>query len=214
LGGATFRDAAESLRGFEQSVHQTSEGLFEQTAVLLNQQSALSQVDAFFDRVVNRARQAGSETQSFAERFREGFKQLFKGFSGEGFAQLADAAEKTVKEIESPLDKFQEKLASVRQQFSAGLLDENQFALATQKAVAELRDATGLGEVKLSGAAVAGSAEAVSAINRFQAGAAEPRRVEELLKQAKEIQRQQLEEAKRTREAIERLAEVGGGSDL
>lgn len=118
------------------------------------------------------------------------------------FEKMDAAASSIGDNVMSPLAKFKKDLAEIEKLALNDLLTEDEAALA---AAGKLKDLAGsLSERASPGALRRGSAEAFSAVN--QASKQNPiNRVAEILARAERMQKQELEEAKKIKKAIEGL---------
>lgn len=141
------------------------------------------------------------------------FKNAQPPQGGEGlddFVRLWDKAAKIWEDIQSPLDRFQNKLADLDELLQAGILSWEDYALATSKAFEELEKAQKLTSTTAPAAAVEGSREAYSAIVAFRQdrGQDAQQRIESVLKESRAIQERQARAAEETAHVLQNLTVV------
>lgn len=122
--------------------------------------------------------------------------------------KLEAQASKIRDETQAPLEKFRDALDEITELEEQGLINANEKALAIAKQVDELEKAAKL-EQKAPEALEAGTNAAFEAIAKFQremaSGQSPQQRVEDLVKEQTEIQRQQLLAAQQTAQAVSNL---------
>ncbi len=212
LGGKMFGGLAEEADRIAGAAKETVNSLTQEALAAWDNSNYTEKVDAFFDNIVSGADAAGKAMESMNTKLANGalpiaqrFKKLFGG-----------QANAVIQEVQTPLEKYQQKLAQIKAMFAANAISADQFARATAKAVEELDKAHGLSEVKLPGGLKRESSEAMSAINQQDAflnlklRETPQQRIERIQQQSLEIEKQQLEYAKRIAAAVgQPLQQVG-----
>jgi hypothetical protein len=126
------------------------------------------------------------------------------------WAMHEEGAARVLEALESPLAKFREQIENINIWEEMGLLDSEEAARAMLKATEDFDKAMGgRKERQFAGVMEAGSAAAVSAINRFQFGngpESPEERVARLLEEAARRDAEALDVSRDIRRAIERIA--------
>jgi hypothetical protein len=110
-------------------------------------------------------------------------------------ADLERAGRDVFEQTRNPLEQFQARRRELQEMLSAGAINFDTFSRAAGNAADELERAAGVGEIRAPEALTAGSAQTLSAINRFQReGRQEDRitRLQRVVEEQREIARRQL----------------------
>jgi len=127
----------------------------------------------------------------------------------EALAKDLDDASRIFDSVQTPFDKYEDKMVRLEELLYKGMLDWETYQAAVAKAGAELDGALGKGddkkpaEMRLGSAAQRGSAEAISAVSRFQFAGQ--------LKQSDTLPallRDQVAEAKRQNQKLDKLLDA------
>lgn len=201
LGGNTFREAAKSVDNFAEGAWKAMEETKAEFDKILDTPSAIAQVDDFFDAVTKRqnelARQRGSAKTG--------------GGATNAFARDAEAYRKAagvIDGVKSPLEGFRETMRGINAMLKDGAIGWDTYARNAGKAVAELEKAHNLQDIRLAGAARAGSAEAYSAVVRSSREAdvrlreSPQDRIARVLRETKDIEANQLQQLRKIAEAM------------
>jgi hypothetical protein len=194
-----------SARQREQQALQT----FRQTEQALTDEIGVLQHGADAWQLMQLRMQGVSEEQIKIIRLQQEHRNWMRSNQAlaETFAAVAADAARLVK---TPLEQFQDQLFYINQLWVIGALEVEEYERAVAAAVETLEKATPPPQQQTGAAAlVAGSAEAISAINRWQRqqqGAESPeQRVERVLGRLEQLERQQLEENRRTTAAVNNI---------
>ena len=189
LGGRSFREARDSLRGWSTEFRNQMQQANLNARELFNT-DAMGAVNGFFERIRVRAQEAGRDVNNLrnamgavpaAARHMRAFQDGLRVFQ----------------EHQSPLQTFEETMRRITQLLQEGAIGQDTFARATARAVNELERAHQLSDLQSPTALRRESAEARSAVVRaerdIRTRETPQARVERILEQARLIEQQQLE---------------------
>lgn len=154
---------------------------------------------------------AQKRAEEMAERFKKKFGEAPKPRQGEDLFSLFEKTQGVIDANQSPLDKFNKRVAELNKLTDKGGLGWDDYAVAVARAVDELDKGA---KVEGPAALFQGSAEAMSAVSRAAlaagaGGGSAQDRIEKLLRQAKEQQEKQVEAARDTAKAVKQIFKRG-----
>ena len=192
LGGLTGLGLDELFQGLGKGEHTNFGGMFQDFREQFNLAKQKREVDAWID-----AWARGDDVfNGIAAAARDMTKEFAEGM-------------KISESVLTPLQQFQDEMANLQRLFAEKAFNKDTFDLAAAKTFKDLEKSLPKLEFKAVGGFEAGSKDALSVITKAQMQAMNQasqdpqKRIEDVLKRAEALQKQQLEEAKATRKALE-----------
>lgn len=217
LTGGMSDMAAQAAAAFKRSAddaEQRTKNLVRETRDLLTDQGTLPQVEAFFDSMEHGAKRTENAMKAMGNEAARGARGAVQAIGRFGDAMKGNAH--IFAELSSNTDKLKAKFAdlAVFVKTSTDPDRMNKFARGMAGVVDEMEKAAGLDKVQLAGGLRRESAEALSHVNQQDAlvnlrfRQTPQQRVESVLKQIAEMDRQKLEVAKATLAALQKQPQL------